>query len=93
MGDLGVGQNFWKVFPEVPFVVEETDFVQILFVFGQRFFVDGLDVELERVLDEVLKVAGEGLFGLFGNEEPDGPGDGHEEQVQYGRAVLVFKSG
>ncbi len=93
MGDLEVGQNLWKVFPEVPFVVQETDFVQILFVFGQRFFVDGLDVELERAFDEVLEVAGEGFFGLFENEEPDGPGDGHEEQVQYGRAVLVLKSG
>ncbi len=84
MGDLEVGQNLWKVFPEVPFVVEETDFVEILVVFGQRVFVDGLDVELEGAFDEVLEVAGEGFFGLFGNEEADGPGDGHEEEIEYG---------
>jgi hypothetical protein len=83
----------WKVFPEVPFVVEKTDFVEILVVFGQRVFVNGLDVELERAFDEVLEVAGESLFGLFGNEKADGPGDGHEKEVEYGGAFLVFKSG
>ncbi len=74
-------------------MVEETDFVEILVVFGEGVFVDGFDVELEGALDEVLEVAGKGLFRLFGNVESDGPGDGHEEQIEDGGSVTVVEGG
>jgi hypothetical protein len=75
----------------VPPLVDEKYLVEIFFVFGQGVLVDSFNVELDCSLNKILEMTRKSLFRLFGNEHSNGPSDGHEEQIENSRFVLIIQ--
>lgn len=75
----------------MPLIVDEANLINIFFVFGEGVFLDSLDVELDCSFDYILEMTRESFLGLFWYEKPDGPGDGHDEQVENDWSVPIIQ--